>query len=250
MFNVISSVFIVLVLLVLVVFGLWWVVQWLMFMLYMICIEFFGDMLLEKVNVLMVWVIVVLCIYGNFFIVDLMVVWVVFEVVFWVCKVMVWCEWLDWLVVKIEEYKVLGIWGEDGKLFLQKGDVFIVNLVEVEDDGDLLEFDGLFGSEKQVVVWLVLFCQWFVFIKLELELLVLLNCYVWIVWLDNGMIVELGCDQGDVVLKEWVVWLVVVYLQLLERLQGKIESVDLCYFNGMVLKVDGMVLVVMNGKKK
>ena len=53
-----------------------------------------------------------------------------------------------------------------------------------------------------------------------------------------------------IALGQLVARLVAVYPQLLERLQGKIESVDLRYPNGMALKADGMVLAAMNGKKK
>jgi len=128
--------------------------------------------------------------------------------------------------------------------------VFTANLAEAEDDGDLLEFDGPEGSEKQVVTRLAQFRQWFAPLKLEPESLVLSNRYAWTVRMDNGMTVELGRDQGDAVLKERIDRLVAVYPQLMERLQGKIESVDMRYPNGMALKADGMVLAALNGKKK
>ena len=250
MLNAISSALIALVLLALVASGLWWVAQRPMFTLHTIRIESSGDMPLEKVNALTVRSAAVPRIHGNFFTADLTAVRAAFEAVPWVRKAMVRREWPDRLVVKIEEHKALGTWGEDGKLLSQKGDVFTANLAEAEDDGDLLEFDGPPGSEKQVVARLALFRQWFAPIKLEPESLVLSNRYAWTVRLDNGMTVELGRDQGDALLKERVARLVAVYPQLLERLQGKIESVDLRYPNGMALKADGMVLAAMNGKKK
>jgi cell division protein FtsQ len=250
MLNAISSALLALVLLALVASGLWWVAQRPMFTLHTIRIESSGDMPLEKVNALTVRATAVPRIHGNFFTADLTAVRAAFEAVPWVRKAMVRREWPDRLVVKIEEHKALGTWGEDGKLLSQKGDVFTANLAEAEDDGDLLEFDGPPGSEKQVVARLALFRQWFAPIKLEPESLVLSNRYAWTVRLDNGMTVELGRDQGDAVLKERVARLVAVYPQLLDRLQGKIESVDLRYPNGMALKADGMVLAAMNGKKK
>ncbi|EOA02967.1 cell division protein FtsQ/DivIB [Herbaspirillum sp. AP02] len=250
MLNAISSALIALVLLALVASGLWWVAQRPMFTLHTIRIESAGELPLEKVNALTVRATAVPRIHGNFFTADLTAVRAAFEAVPWVRKAMVRREWPDRLVVKIEEHKALGTWGEDGKLLSQKGDVFTANLAEAEDDGDLLEFDGPPGSEQQVVARLALFRQWFAPIKLEPESLVLSNRYAWTVRLDNGMTVELGRDQGDAVLKERVARLVAVYPQLLERLQGKIESVDLRYPNGMALKADGMVLAAMNGKKK
>lgn len=250
MLNAISSALIALVLLALVASGLWWVAQRPMFTLHTIRIESAGELPLEKVNALTVRATAVPRIHGNFFTADLTAVRAAFEAVPWVRKAMVRREWPDRLVVKIEEHKALGTWGEDGKLLSQKGDVFTANLAEAEDDGDLLEFDGPPGSEQQVVARLALFRQWFAPIKLEPESLVLSNRYAWTVRLDNGMTVELGRDQGDAVLKERVARLVAVYPQLLERLQGKIESIDLRYPNGMALKADGMVLAAMNGKKK
>jgi cell division protein FtsQ len=250
MLNAISSALLALVLLALVASGLWWVAQRPMFTLHTIRIESAGELPLEKVNALTVRATAVPRIHGNFFTADLTAVRAAFEAVPWVRKAMVRREWPDRLVVKIEEHKALGTWGEDGKLLSQKGDVFTANLAEAEDDGDLLEFDGPPGSEKQVVARLALFRQWFAPIKLEPESLVLPNRYAGTVRLDNGMTVELGRDQGDAVLKERVARLVAVYPQLLERLQGKIESVDLRYPNGMALKADGMVLAAMNGKKK
>ncbi|WP_343649834.1 cell division protein FtsQ/DivIB [Herbaspirillum sp.] len=250
MLNAISSALIALVLLTLVASGLWWVAQRPMFTLHTIRIESASELPLEKVNALTVRATAVPRIHGNFFTADLTAVRAAFEAVPWVRKAMVRREWPDRLVVKIEEHKALGTWGEDGKLLSQKGDVFTANLAEAEDDGDLLEFDGPPGSEKQVVERLAQFRQWFAPIKLEPESLVLSNRYAWTVRLDNGMTVELGRDQGDAVLKERVARLVAVYPQLVERLQGKIESVDLRYPNGMALKADGMVLAAMNGKKK
>lgn len=250
MLNAISSALIALVLLALVASGLWWVAQRPMFTLHTIRIESAGELPLEKVNALTVRATAVPRIHGNFFTTDLTAVRAAFEAVPWVRKAMVRREWPDRLVVRIEEHKALGTWGEDGKLLSQKGDVFTANLAEAEDDTDLLEFDGPPGSEKQVVERLAQFRQWFAPIKLEPESLVLSNRYAWTVRLDNGMTVELGREQGDAVLKERVARLVAVYPQLMERLQGKIESVDLRYPNGMALKADGMVLAAMNGKKK
>ncbi|MBV8621947.1 MAG: cell division protein FtsQ/DivIB [Herbaspirillum sp.] len=250
MLNAISSALVALVLLALVASGLWWVAQRPMFTLHTIRIESAGELPLEKVNALTVRATAVPRIHGNFFTADLTAVRAAFEAVPWVRKAMVRREWPDRLVVKIEEHRALGTWGEDGKLLSQKGDVFTANLAEAEDDGDLLEFDGPPGSEKQVVTRLEQFRQWFAPMKLAPESLVLSNRYAWTVKLDNGMTVELGRDQGDAVLKERIARLVAVYPQLLERLQGKIESVDLRYPNGMALKADGMVLAALNGKKK
>jgi len=250
MLNAISSALLALVVLALVASGLWWVAQRPMFTLHAIRIESATDLPLEKVNALTVRATAIPRIHGNFFTTDLTAVRAAFEAVPWVRRAMVRREWPDRLVVKIEEHRALGTWGEDGKLLSQKGDVFTANLAEAEDDGDLLEFSGPDGSEKQVVTRLAQFRQWFAPIRLEPEALTLSNRYAWTVKLDNGMTVELGRDLGDAVLKERIDRLVAVYPQLEERLQGKIENVDLRYPNGLALRANGMTLAALNGKKK
>ncbi|TWC68520.1 cell division protein FtsQ/DivIB [Herbaspirillum sp. SJZ099] len=250
MLNAASSALLALVVLALLASGLWWVAQRPMFTLHTIRIESASELPLEKVNALTVRATALPRIHGNFFTTDLSAVRAAFEAVPWVRRAMVRREWPDRLVVKIEEHKVLGTWGEDGRLLSQKGDVFTANLAEAEDDGDLMEFEGPDGSEKQVVARLAQFRQWFAPIRLEPEALHLSNRYAWTVRMDNGMTVELGRDQGEAVLKERIDRLVAVYPQLMERLQGKIESVDMRYPNGMALKADGMVLAALNGKKK
>jgi len=250
MLNAASSALLALVALALVGSGLWWVAQRPMFTLHTIRIESATELPLEKINALTVRSAAVPRIRGNFFTTDLTAVRGAFEAVPWVRRALVRREWPDRLVVKIEEHRALGTWGENGKLLSQKGDLFTANLAEAEDDGDLLEFDGPEGSEAQVVARLAQFRQWFAPLKLEPESLQLSNRYAWTLRMDNGMTVELGRDQGDAVLKERVDRLVAVYPQLTQRLQGKIENVDLRYPNGLALKADGMVLAGLNGKKK
>jgi len=159
-------------------------------------------------------------------------------------------EWPNKLIVSIEEHRALGTWGDDGRLLSIKGDVFTANLAEAEDDGELLAFEGPEGSEKDVASRFEQFCQWFAPIKLKPQEVALSNRYAWTVKLDNGMTVQLGRADSDLTLKERIARLVSVYPQLLERLQGKIEDVDMRYPNGLALKADGLVLAALNGKKK
>lgn len=156
-------------------------------------------------------------------------------------------EWPNKLIVTVEEHRALGTWGDDGRLLSVKGDVFTANLAEAEDDGELLEFEGPDGSEKEVVARFAQFRNWFAPIRLTPEAVHLSNRYAWSVKLDNGMTVELGREQGDALLKERISRLVSVYPQLLERLQGKIENVDMRYPNGLALKADGLVLAALYG---
>ena len=53
------------------------------------------------------------------------------------------------LIVWLEEYEPLGVWGNAGQLISTKGDLFTVNMAEAEEDYDLLKFGGPEGSEKE-----------------------------------------------------------------------------------------------------
>lgn len=251
MLNAVTNALLALVLLALLASGLWWLAQRPMFTLRTIRVEGVSESALRRVNALTVRAGAVPRIKGNFFTADLDAVRGAFESVPWVRKAMVRREWPDKLIVTIEEHRALGTWGDDGRLLSTKGDVFTANLAEAEDDGDLLEFDGPEGSEKEVVSRLGQFRDWLAPIKVAPEAVALSNRYAWTIRLDNGMTVELGRADSDVTLKERIGRLVAVYPQLMERLQGKkIDSVDMRYPNGLAIKADAMILAALNGKKK
>ncbi|RJG05052.1 FtsQ-type POTRA domain-containing protein [Noviherbaspirillum cavernae] len=178
---------------------------------------------------------------GNFFTTDLNAVRQAFEAVPWVRKASVRREWPNRLIVSLEEHEPLGTWGDDGRLLSAKGDVFTANLAEAEEDGELVEFRGPEGSEKEVVVRYRELQQWFAPVKLEPESLQLSGRYAWTVKLNNGMTVELGREQSSTTLKDRVDRLVGIYPELVARLQDRIESVDMRYPNGLALKAHGLV---------
>ncbi|WP_016835718.1 cell division protein FtsQ/DivIB [Herbaspirillum lusitanum] len=251
MLNATTNALLALVALALLASGLWWLAQRPMFTLRTIRVEGVAEEQLRRVNPLTIRASAVPRIKGNFFTADLDAVRAAFESVPWVRKAMVRREWPNKLIVTLEEHRALGTWGDDGRLLSVKGDVFTANLAEAEDDGDLLEFDGPVGSEKEVVARFDQFRDWFAPIKLEPESVALSNRYAWTVKLDNGLTVELGRAESDATLKERIARLVSVYPQLVDRLQGKkIENVDMRYPNGLALKADGLVLAALNGKKK
>ena len=127
---------------------------------------------------------------------------VAFEAVPWVRRATVRREWPNQLIVTLEEHEPLGTWGEDGRLLSVKGDVFTANLAEAEEDGELPEFDGPPGSEKEVLARFRELRAWFAPIKLAPESLQLSSRYAWTVKLDNGMNVELGREQNRETLKD------------------------------------------------
>jgi cell division protein FtsQ len=228
--------------------GSWWLVQRPMFTLKVIRIEGVGGTPLRHVSASTVRSTALPRIKGNFFTANLDSVRLAFEAVPWVRKAAVRREWPNKLIVTIEEHQPLGTWGEDGRLLSTKGDVFTANLAEAEEDGDLLEFEGPEGSEKEVLARYHDLRDWFAPAHLAPEAVQLSGRYAWKVKLDNGMTVELGREQSKTTLKERVERLIGIYPQLVARLQDRIESVDMRYPNGLALKAEG--LAFGSGKNK
>jgi cell division protein FtsQ len=227
----------------------WWVAQRPMFTLRTIRIEGVQGEELRRVNASTVRGTAIPRIRGNFFTADLDAVRLAFEAVPWVRKAAVRREWPNQLVVSIEEHQPLGTWGDDGRLLSAKGDVFTANLAEAEEDGELPEFAGPEGSEKEVVARYQEFHQWFAPVKLAPESVHLSGRYGWTVKMDNGMTVELGREQTKTTLKDRVERLVGIYPQLAARLQDGIEGVDMRYPNGLALKASGLAFG-LDGKKR
>lgn len=233
--------------------GVWWISQRPMFTLKVIRIEGFADAQLQHVNPLTIKSAALPRIRGNFFTANLDTVRQAFEAVPWVRKAAVRREWPNRLIVELEEHRPLGTWGDEGRLVSVAGDVFTANLAEAEENGDLPEFNGPAGTEKEVVERFAELHDWFAPVSLAPEGLTLSSRYAWSVKLNNGMTVELGREQNSHTLKERVARLVSVYPQLVARLQDRIESVDMRYPNGLALKASGIVFAPEPGttnKKK
>lgn len=241
MLNAATSSLLGLVALALLGSGLWWLVQRPVFTLKAIQIEGM-ETELRRINASTIRSTALPRIKGNFFTADLNTVRAAFEAVPWVRKATVRREWPNRLIVTLEEHVPLGTWGQEGRLLSVKGDIFVANMAEAEEDGNLPEFAGPNGSEKEVVARFAELRQWFAPVRLTPESVQLSSRYAWTVKLTNGMTVQLGREQTSATLKERVDRLVAVYPQLAARLQDRIENVDLRYANGMALKADGLNL--------
>jgi cell division protein FtsQ len=229
--------------------GGWWVAQRPMFTLKVIYVDGVGETQLRHVNPSTVRTTALPRIKGNFFTANLDAVRVAFEAVPWVGKATVRREWPNKLIVTVEEHEPLGTWGDEGRLLSVKGDIFTANLAEAEEDGDLPEFGGPAGAEKEVVARYRELQEWFRPISLSPEAVQLSERYAWTVKLNNGMTVELGREQTKTTLKDRVNRLTAIYPQLVTRLQNRIESVDMRYPNGMALKAQGMAFGIESKKK-
>ncbi len=215
--------------------GVWWVSQRPMFSLKTVRIDSMYDIELKRVSELTLRAGVVGKFKGNFFTANLEQVRTAFESVPWVRRATVRREWPDQLIVAIEEHEPLGTWGDDGRLLSVKGDIFTANLAEADEDHALPEFAGPDGSEKEVLARFAELRAWFAPVKLAPESLSLSSRYAWTVKLDNGMQVALGREQDHTTLRSRVQRLVGIYPQLVARVQGGIDTVDMRYPNGLAL---------------
>ncbi len=241
MLNAATGAMLALVALALLGGALWWLAQRPMFTLKQIRIEGAAAEI-RRVSASTVRSTALPRISGNFFTVDLAATRAAFEAVPWVRKASVRREWPNHLVVTLEEHVAFGTWGQEGRLLSAEGDIFVANLAEAEEDGELPQFAGPEGSEKEVLARYRELQAWFAPVDLAPEALHLSGRYAWTVRLDNGMTVELGREQSSATLYERVQRLVAVYPQLVARLQDRIENIDMRYPNGMALKASGLAL--------
>ncbi len=220
----------------------WWLAQKPMFTLKVIRVEGTTEVPLRYVSRSTIKGTALPRIKGNFFTVNLDSVRAAFESVPWVRKATVRREWPNKMIVTLEEHVPLATWGEDGRLVSVKGDVFIANLAEAEEDGELPALSGPAGTEKEVVARFRDLHAWFAPASLEPASLRLSSRYAWTVDLNNGMTVELGREQSTETLKTRVDRLTGIYPQLVERLQNRIESIDMRYPNGLALTASGLTI--------
>ncbi len=181
---------------------------------------------------------------GNFFTADLHAIRSAFETVPWVQRASVRREWPNKLVVTVEEYKVLGIWGQDGRLISADGFVFTANLEEAEVEGKLPELDGPDDSAHEVAARLADLRHWLAPLRLAPRSLSLSQRYAWTAHLSNGITLHLGRAAERDLLKARIDRFVTVYPRLSVAMAGQISSVDLRYPNGLALRRRGQSLPV------
>ena len=235
--NAISNACMAIFILAVVTGAIGWLIQKPVYALQTVRVQSAGGEALRHVNALTVRNIALPNIRGNFFTVDLDEVRGAFEAVPWVRSASVRREWPDKLVVSLEEYQPLGVWGNEGMLLSTKGDLFTVNMAEAEEVYDLLQFSGPEGSEKEVMVRYMDFCRRFAAIDLVPREVRLSDRYAWSVRLDNGMRVEFGREAEPGTMDVLMNRLLHAYPQLAGMADGRIENIDMRYPNGLALKV-------------
>ena len=177
---------------------------------------------------------------GNFFTADLAAVRTAFETVPWVQRASVRREWPNTLIVSVDEYQVLGTWGEqDGRLLSVDGFLFTANLDEAEADGRLPQLNGPDDSAREVAARLADLKTWLAPLKLAPRALQLSKRYAWTARLSNGVTLKLGRVHERDALKSRVDRFVMAWPRLSAQMPGRIEAVDMRYPNGLAYRMRG-----------
>lgn len=173
---------------------------------------------------------------GNFFTVDLEAARSAFEKLPWVRKAAVQRQWPDGLSLTIEEHEAVARWrqlsGEPG-LVNRQGEVFVAELSE-----DALPLPQLIGPEGSAPELLTQHAEFAALLGANarhVETLTLSPRRAWQLKTDDGVVIELGRDQGRHSLGERVQRFAAHYDALVPRV-GKARVADMRYPNGLVLR--------------
>jgi cell division protein FtsQ len=185
---------------------------------------------------------------GNFFTLDLTKARNAFEAVPWVRKVTVRREFPDRLVVKLEEHRSAGFWGEDSdsKLVNTFGEVFEANIGDVENE-ELPRLIGPDGQGLQVLEMYRRLQQFFTPLDASIETLSLTGRGGWRLQLDTGAVFEMGRGSVDEVAVRMLSF-IQTHTQVLAAYQrtglDRVESVDLRHNGGYAIRLRGVTTTV------
>lgn len=180
---------------------------------------------------------------GGYFTMDLQKARAAFESVPWVRRAVVRRVWPNQLVVRIEEHHPVAYWERDGgddQLVDVQGDVFEVNLSDVEDDS-LPTLRGPQGSAPQVLDMMRRLQPVFTALSASLDQLALSEHGSWRVTLNGGAtVLELGRGQPGEVLERTRRFASTV-TQITSRFGNRpVEYADLRHNEGYALRLVGM----------
>lgn len=180
---------------------------------------------------------------GGYFTMDLQKARAAFESVPWVRRAVVRRVWPNRLVVSIEEHHPVAYWERDGgddQLVDAEGEVFEVNLSDVEDDS-LPTLRGPQGSAPQVLDMMKQLQPVFAALSASIDQLALSEHGSWRVTLNGGgTVLELGRGQPGEVLERTRRFASTV-TQITSRFGNKpVEYADLRHNEGYALRLVGM----------
>jgi cell division protein FtsQ len=163
----------------------------------------------------------------NFFTLDLAQTRAAFERLPWVRKVNVRRQWPDRLDVTLEEHVPLARWGSVALVNIQ-GEVFTAAY-----DGKLPLFVGPPASAKEIAIQYGYFQRSLAAIGQVPVQVQVSPRRAWQVRLESGLTLELGRESIEPRLDRFIA----VYERTVNRLQRKIDYVDLRYPNGFAVRI-------------
>ena len=188
---------------------------------------------------------------GNFFTMDLSRSQQAFEAVPWVRRALVKRVWPNRLAVRLEEHKAAAYWhreDRDDQLVNTFGEVFDVNLGDVEDDS-LPTLQGPQGHAADMLDMHRRLTP--VLARLDgagIEELKLSERGSWRAELDNGAVLELGRGTVEEVVARCETFVETV-TQVIARYQRPLEYADLRHSTGYAVRLKGITTVDLQAKK-
>lgn len=190
---------------------------------------------------------------GNFFTVDLERVRASFEKLPWVRRAMVHRRWPDGLEVELEEQLAVARWkqgeSDEVKLVNAQGELFAAASREA-----LPRLAGPPGRVGDVLARYREFSRLLAPLGKKLLGISLSSREAWSLHLDNGtaegLLVELGREQGRSPLSERLIRFVTAYKEMEARLKAPMAMVDLRYPNGFAVRLDGKAMPAADATMK
>ncbi len=167
---------------------------------------------------------------GNFFTVDLEQARAAFEKLPWVRRVNVRRQWPDRLEFSVEEHRPIARWGSTALVSAQ-GEVF-----EAAINSTLPVLQGPEGSAPEVVSRFQAFQSALDTVGKHIVQATLSTRRAWILKLDDGMVLELGRENLESKLANFVT----AYERTVARLPVPSPYIDLRYSNGFAVRTPGL----------
>ena len=165
--------------------------------------------------------------------------------IFWVRQAVVRREWPGRLVVRLEEHQAAAVWNSEAssdKLVNSHGEVFEVNLGDVEDDS-LPQLNGPEGSSAAMLAMLARLQTLFAALDSRVDALSLSGRGSWRVELDSGADVELGRGSQDEVLAR-AERFIGTLPQLTATYQRPLEYADLRHRDAYAVRLKGITTLL------
>jgi len=123
----------------------------------------------------------------------------------------------------------------DGRIVNTFGELFVANLAEAEDDGELPQFSGPDGTALQVARRYAELREAIASLDVQPDALSLSARHAWALRLDDGTTLLLGRDQGMPVERRIARW-VETWPLVSATLNRRAEVIDLRYPNGFAIR--------------